>query len=284
MASAPPGSGSLQGTVALVTGAGSGAGLGGGGEAGPGIGAIIARCLAEAGASVALNDLAAGTIQATLADFPGPGVAVVGDISDPEAAAAIVRDTVAHFGRLDILVNSAGVSGARLAVERLPVDTWLRVMAVNLNGPFFMCRSAVPVMRQQGFGRIVNVSSAAGGLRISNSGGADYTTSKTGLLGLTRHLAAEVAPYGITVNAVCPGTVLRPARKRDMTPDELAQAGRRAPVGRLADPEDVGWTVAFLASRQAGYITGQAIAIDGGATVLPGDFSAYRGAGRKDYG
>src|SRR5579884_2073257 len=179
MASAPPGSGSLQGTVALVTGAGSGAGLGGGGEAGPGIGAIIARCLAEAGASVALNDLAAGTIQATLADFPGPGVAVVGDISDPEAAAAIVRDTVAHFGRLDILVNSAGVSGARLAVERLPVDTWLRVMAVNLNGPFFMCRSAVPVMRQQGFGRIVNVSSAAGGLRISNSGGADYTTSKT---------------------------------------------------------------------------------------------------------
>ena len=244
-------------------------------------------CLSREGARVTVADLAPEAGKATGRDMEAAGdepFELAGDGADPEQAASLVYATVEHYGRLDILVNSAGYSGATKAVERLPVETWLRVMAVNLNGPFFTCRAAVPYMREQRFGRIINVSSAAGGLRISNAGGADYTTSKTAIIGFTRHLSAEVAQYGVTVNAVCPGTVLRPGRKAQMTPEQIAEAGKRAPAGRPADPEDIGWTVAFLASQQAGYITGQAIAVDGGATVLPGDFSAYRGAGRKDYG
>lgn len=268
----------LEGMVALVTGAG-------GGERG-GIGAGIARCLAREGARVAVNDLTMESAAATVAQLQALGVEalpVLGNVADSAQADALIANTVEHFGHLDILVNNAGIGGGAMAVERMSDEDWLRVINVNLNGPFYTSRAAVRVMRPRRFGRIINIASVAA-IRVSFLGGAAYTASKAGLLGLTRHLAAEVAQYGITVNAVMPGATATPLFRSRANEEALAKIAGAIPAQRLADPEDMGNIVAFLASREAGYLTGAAIPVDGAVTVLPGDFSAYRANSGKDTG
>ena len=265
----------LEGMVALVTGAG-------GGEAG-GIGAGIARCLAQQGARVAVNDLNADYAAKTVQQLQAMGAeawSVLGSVADSAQAAGLVSGTVEHFGQLDILVNNAGVSG-RSPVVRMPDEEWLRVIGVNLHGPFFTSRAAVPLMRERGFGRIINIASVAA-IRISFLGGASYTASKAGLLGLTRHLAAEVAQYGITVNAILPGGTVTPLFKSNAPVEKMAELVKSSPAQRLAEPEDMGRLAAFLASREAGYITGTAIPVDGAVTVLPGDFSTYQANSGKE--
>ncbi len=263
------GNGRLEGMVALVTGAG-------GGESG-GIGSGIARCLAQEGARVVVNDRTAESAGATVEQLRAMGAEswpLVGDVSDPDQAKSLVSGTVERFGQLDILVNNAGYGVGGLA-DRLPVEDWLRVISVNLNGPFFTSRAAVPLMRKQGYGRIINISSVAG-IRVSLNVDIAYTSSKSALLGLTRHLAAEVAQYGITVNAILPGATLTPGLKRHMTPEAIVEFSKKIPPLRLAYPDDMGRLAAFLASREAGYITGTAIPVDGAASCLPGDFSGWR--------
>lgn len=268
----------LDGMVALITGAG-------GGESG-GIGAGIARCLARAGARVAVNDLTAAAAEATVAQLHELGAQawpVVGDISDSACATALVTETAERCGQIDILVNNAGIGGSGVAVEHLSDAQWHRVMAVNLNGPFFTSRAAVRLMRPRRFGRIINIASIAA-IRISFLAGAAYTASKEAVLGLTRHLAAEVTQHGITVNAVLPGFTITPLVRSQTTAHSRKAIADGIPAQRGADPEEIGALAAFLAGRQAGYITGAAIPVDGAVTVLPGDFRHYRAHSGKETG
>ncbi len=270
--------GRLEGMVALVTGAG-------GGEAG-GIGAGISRCLAREGARVAVNGRTMESALATVQQLQALGVEawpVPADVSDSKQAGIMVDATADHFGQLDILVNNAGVGGNPTAIEHLPDQDWLWMIGINLNGPFFTSRSAVPQMRARGYGRIINIASVAA-MRISYIGGAAYCCSKAGLLGLTRHLATEVAQYGITVNAIMPGITLTPLLQNTTTDETRAAITRGIPAQRPADPEEMGYLAAFLASPEAGYITGAAIPVDGGATVLPGDYTAFRRNSGRDTG
>ena len=277
----------LEGMVALVTGAGAGQGISGVAETGPGIGSEIARRLADQGARVAVNDVDTGALERCVEEFRRQGIevlAVPGSVADAVQSAGIVRATAEHFGRLDILVNNAARGGKAIAVERMPLEEWQTTVNLNLTGPFLMSKAAVPIMRGQQFGRIINISSIAG-QRVSFSNGADYSATKAGLEGLTRHLSTEVGRYGITVNAICCGAIMKPARKANRSAEALRESDSRNPVMRTGEPVDIGWMAAWLATREACFITGQCVAVDGGATIVPGYFNAYLGgAPKKDFG
>ena len=277
----------LDGMVALVTGAGAGQGISGVAETGPGIGSEIALRLASQGARVAVNDNDPAAAERCIDELKRQGFdafAVTGSVSDPQQSADIVRRSVEHYGRLDILVNNAARGGKAIAVERMPLEEWQTTLNLNLTGPFLMCKSAVPVMRGQKFGRIINISSIAG-MRVSFSNGADYSATKAGLEGLTRHLSTEVGRYGITVNAIACGAILKPARIASRSAEALQESAARNPVLLNGEPVHVGWMASWLATREACFITGQTIALDGGGTIVPGYFNTYiSGAPKKDFG
>lgn len=234
--------------VAVVTGAGRG------------IGRRVAETLAERGYAVAANDL---EVPEELVRGIG-GVAVPGDVSDEEAVRRMVEAVMERFGRADVLVNNAGVS-AILPAEETSAEVWRRTLEVNLTGPFIMCREFGKLMLERGRGSIVNVSSVAGLLGVSDR--AAYNASKHGLVGLTRTLAGEWGGRGVRVNAVCPGWV-----KTEMDEEDQSGGGYtdeditgRTPMARFATPEDVANAVAFLAdSGQSAYINGHTLSVDGG--------------------
>ena len=246
----------LTGKVAIVTGAGAG------------IGAGIAAMLAEAGAAVTVADLdgarAASTAKA-IEKRGGRAIMVTADVSDAHEIDALVRQTVTDLGGIDILVNNAGIATTEL-VEDLDEEKWRGVLDVNLTGPFLCCKAVLPYMRRKGWGRIVNVASVAA-KRISFTGAASYTASKAGLLGFTRHLAYEVAPHGINVNAICPGPTMTPMYERNA--DEQTRRERIAlvPKGRWLTPEDHGRVAVFLCSEAADALCGLAIDVDGGSLL-----------------
>ncbi len=263
--------GLLTGLVALVTGAG-------GGEMGGG-GAGIARVLAQEGAIVAVNDLDEAYARATVEQIAAQGgraFVLAGDVSNSQRAREMVEAVVAQHGRIDILVNNAARLGRSPAVERMSDEEWHSYIAVNLSGPFYMSRAALPHMVRQRYGRIINIGSLAA-LRASLNGGAGYTASKRGLLGLTRQLAAEFYAYNITVNAVLPAGILNGRMRAEMGERAEALVAAR----RWALPDDIGKICAYLASPGADLISASVIVVPGANATGLGDFAAYRAMARQ---
>lgn len=244
----------LEGRVALVTGGSRG------------IGAAIAARLAAEGASVAIGfagrEEAASEVVSAIERAGGSAVALQGDISDPEASAALVERTVSEHGRLDVLVNNAGITRDGLLV-RMSDDDWHAVIETNLSGAFYTTRAASRIMMKQRAGSIVNIASVVG--MMGNAGQVNYAAAKAGLIGMTKTVARELAGRGVRANAVAPGFI-----ETDMTASlpDAAREGALSMIAmrRMGSVEDIAAVVAFLASDDAAYITGQVIAVDGGMT------------------
>ena len=243
----------LEGRVALVTGAGGG------------IGAATALRLAQEGAVVAVLDRDAEGVQATVEavrEAGGVALGLAGDVSDRARVEQVVRDVVAQRGRLDVLINNAGINRDAMAA-RMTDEQWDAVLDVNLKGTFLCCQAAFATMREQNAGCIVNTASISA---AGNIGQANYAASKAGVIGLTRTLALEWARYGIRVNCVAPGGT--DTRMTAGIPEQIReQVLSRIPLKRFARPEEIAAVHAFLVSDDASYITGQAIFADGGVTV-----------------
>lgn len=272
----------LYGKVAFVTGAGGKHGIGRG----------IALRLAQEGADVVVTDLCAkpyphaawAGLPAVAAEIEGLGcraLALTCDVADAASVQAVVQQTVESLGRIDILVNNAG---ARAAKDRVPVvelreDDWDRVLSVNLKGTF-LCSQAVArhMLARGGGGRIINISSTAGKRGVARF--AAYCSSKFGIIGFTQSLAQELAGHGITVNAICPSltttervghmasVLAAPGMPLDAATENLLSTSlSQTPIGRLAQPQDIARTVAFLASDEADFLTGLSIAVAGGTMM-----------------
>jgi NAD(P)-dependent dehydrogenase (short-subunit alcohol dehydrogenase family) len=242
------------GRVVLVTGAARGLGR-----------AAAARFL-ERGASVAVNVRDAARAEAVVQELGGRSFAAPGDLSAPGVPEDLVARTLERFGRLDVLVNNAALP-LTTRFEKITADEWRRAVEVNLTAPFLLTQAAVPPMKAQGYGRIVNISSTAGRM-VSTLGGAHYTATKTGLLGLTRAAAKELGVYGITVNAVCPGMIDTELTRESASPELLERLARSFPVPRLGTAQEVADTICFAASEAAGYITGAVFDINGGDLMM----------------
>jgi 3-oxoacyl-[acyl-carrier protein] reductase len=238
---------SLGGRVALVTGGSRG------------LGAAIARELAAAGAKVAVNYHASGEAAESIASEIG-GIAVGGDVSNPEQAREIIERAESELGDLDILVNNAGITRDTL-IARMSDEEWDGVLATNLSAAFHTSRAVARKMLRRRSGAIVNMSSYVG--LHGNPGQTNYAATKAGLIGFTKALAKELGTRGVRVNAVAPGYITT-----DITSamsDEMRELLLRAtPLGRLGEPEDVARAVRFLCSDEASYITGEVLLVDGG--------------------
>ncbi len=242
--------------VALVTGAGSGIGL-----------AIAERLAADDHAVAVLDrDSDAATTAATgITAAGGSALAVAADVTDRSAIAAALDQVHETLGRVSVLVNSAGLDGFEPFLHITP-DSWDRIIAVNLTGTFNMCQAVLPDMLEAGWGRIVNISSSS-----THSGQplmAHYVSAKSGVIGLTKCLALEFGPKGITVNTIPPGFIdtpmLRAAERKGLLGGSVEEHAARTPVRRAGRPEDVAAACAFLVSEEASYITGQVIGVNGG--------------------
>ena len=247
--------GLLEGKVALVTGGSRG------------IGRAIALRLGQEGADVAVcarNVEAAGEVASEIEGLGRKCLVRACDVADAEQAGALIASTIEELGQLDILVNNAGVTRDNLLM-RMKEEDWDEVLAINLKGAFNCARAAVrPMLKARG-GRIVNITSVVG--LQGNAGQANYAASKAGLIGLTKSLARELASRGITANAVAPGLVPETGMTGELAAEVQQQMLSAVPLGRAGTPEDVAHAVAFLASEQAAYISGQVLAVDGGMVM-----------------
>jgi NAD(P)-dependent dehydrogenase (short-subunit alcohol dehydrogenase family) len=192
--------------------------------------------------------------------------AVPGDVAARDVPEEIVRRTLERFGRVDILVNNAALARSTRFPD-LSADEWRQALEVNMTAPFLLTKAVLPAMKAQRYGRIVNISSSAGRM-VSTLGGAHYTASKAGLLGLTRAAAKELGQYGITVNAVCPGMIDTELTHENATPELLAQLAASYPVPRIGTALEVADLICFAASEEAGYITGASFDINGGDLMI----------------
>jgi 3-oxoacyl-[acyl-carrier protein] reductase len=242
------------GRVAIVTGAARG------------LGRAAAVRLLERGASVAVNVRDPERARALVKDLGGRSFAIAGDVSAPGVPQDIVARTREEFGRVDILINNAALP-LTTRFEQITAEEWRRAVEVNLTAPFILTQAVLPAMKAQQYGRVVNISSTAGRM-VSTLGGAHYTATKTGLLGLTRAAAKELGRYGITVNAVCPGMIDTELTRESATTEELERHARGYPVPRLGTAEEVADTICFAASEAAGYITGAVFDINGGDLMM----------------
>src|SRR6476469_1461682 len=244
----------FAGRVAIVTGAARG------------LGRAAAERLHERGASVAVNVRdreRAGSLARSIGER---ALAVPGDVASPGVPEEIVRQTLERFGRIDILINNAALARST-RFPNLTADEWRLALEVNMTAPFLLIKAAFPAMKAQKYGRIVNVSSSAG-RTVSTLGGAHYTASKAGLLGLTRAAAKELGPHGITVNAVCPGMIDTELTRENASDELLQKLAASYPVPRLGTALEVADLICFAASEAAGYITGASLDINGGDLMM----------------
>ena len=245
----------LAGKVVVVTGGGKG------------IGKVYAREFAAVGARVVAADIDGAAAKAVAEELVGQGLQALGiatDISSEEATKAMAQAALDRFGAIDVLINNASLMSAlaRRSWLEIPVEEWDRVMAVNLRGMFLCCRAVVPAMRQNGYGKIVNISSSRVWEGTPNR--LHYTTSKAGVIGFTRALAREVGPWGITVNAVTPGNTQSDTQVGSSSPDYLKGRIEGRAIARAQVPEDLVGAVMFLASPASDFMTGQTVNVDGG--------------------
>ena len=231
-----------------------------------GLGRATAGRFLERGARVAVNARTRDRAEGLANELGSKAYAAPGDISDRQTVQTLVADIVQQFGRLDVLVNNAAIASAT-RFEQLTEDEWRATIDTNLTGAFFCMQAVVAAMKRQGYGRIINVSSLAG-RSVSTLGGAHYTTSKAGLLGLTRAGAKELGLHGITVNAVCPGLFDTELTHANATEERLNAVKQTFPIPRLGKPEEVADLICFLASESAGYITGASFDINGGSLMI----------------
>jgi NAD(P)-dependent dehydrogenase (short-subunit alcohol dehydrogenase family) len=244
----------FAGRVAIVTGAARG------------LGRAIAERLYQRGASVAVNVRDAARADAAARALGGRALAVPGDVAADGVPEAIVVRTLERFGRVDILVNNAAFARSTRFPD-LSAAEWREALEVNLTAPFLLTKAVLPSMKASGYGRIINISSSAG-RTVSTLGGAHYTASKAGVLGLTRASAKELGKFGITVNAVCPGMIDTELTHENATPELLERLAASYPVPRLGTALEVADLVCFAASEAAGYITGTSLDITGGDLMM----------------
>jgi len=253
----------FEGKVAIITGAARG------------IGKATAWAFARRGAAVAIVDINGEGAEKVASNIRSQGLkalAVTTDISESNTVDNMTNQVLQEFGRIDILVNNAYISGGPALITETSEETWDRVIAVNLKGYFNCAKAAARTMIAQRSGKIVNISSGAG-VSGSLSSGVQYPASKAGIIGLTKGLAGELAPFGINVNCICPGLIKTRADEEmtdpgGWTPEKVESYIRvEVPLGRQGRPEDIAETVVFLSSEGASYIVGEVINVNGGDTL-----------------
>ncbi|WP_186429333.1 3-oxoacyl-[acyl-carrier-protein] reductase [Clostridium sp. BSD9I1] len=241
----------LQSKVALITGSGKG------------IGKAIAIMLASAGADIIINDISMKDAEETAAEIKAMGRKVMtsnANVCAREQVEQLFNDIKTQFGRLDILVNNAGITRDGLFLK-MTDEQWNQVIDINLNGVFYCTQSAALLMKEQNSGKIVNLSSMAG--QAGNVGQVNYSTSKAGVIGMTKTLSKELARFNINVNAVAPGIIK--TSMTDAIPEKVMEGMlKQIPLGKIGLPEDIAKLVKFLVSEDSNYITGQVIACNGG--------------------
>jgi len=253
--------GKLENRVAVVTAGGSG------------IGAATVRRFAREGAAVVIADLSgsrAEQVRAEVAGTGGQAAAIKMDVADPQAVEATVKLALDSFGRLDVLFNNAGMAEVSL-IHETTLESWERVIAVTLTGTFLGLKYAIPIMRRQGGGAVINTASISG--MHGDYGMASYNAAKSAVINLTRTAALENAKHGIRVNCVCPGAIN--TRVAQILGKGRADEWRRVmgaahPIGRMGEPDEIANTVTFLASDEASFITGASFVADGGVTAGTG--------------
>ncbi|UZK64673.1 SDR family NAD(P)-dependent oxidoreductase [Sphingomonas sp. M1-B02] len=243
--------GRFEGRTAVITGGTGGLGL-----------AVARRFIAEGG-KVALWDMN-GEALAKAADEIGATHTVALDVADPAAVAAAAKESAAALGRIDVLVNSAGITGATVPVHEFPLESWQRVIDINLNGLFYCCREVIPVMLANGYGRIVNVASVAG--KEGNPNASAYSASKAGVIGLTKSLGKELAGKGIIANALTPATFESPILEQ-LPPSQVDYMRSKIPMGRLGEAEESAAMILFMASEECSFTTASTFDTSGGRTT-----------------
>lgn len=248
---------SLKGRVAIITGAGQG------------IGKVFAKAFAQSGAVAVIaerNPASGEAVAKEIIAAKGLAFAVTTDVSQPDSIAAMVAAVEGRYGRIDILINNAGVFSTldMRPFDQIPLEEWEQVLRVNVTGPFLCSRAVLPAMRRAKWGRIVNM--ASGAVTMGRPNYLHYIASKGALAGMTGSMARELGPDGITVNAILPGATFTEVERKTVSPEQKVRIVAQQCIPRAETPDDLVGTALFLASDNAAFLTGQCLTVDGGAT------------------